>query len=106
MRRRFKAVMELLDGMIRCGVSLSQSLELSARWDSILAIGRLYPVTLDDLQVVTGVGLGDFYHVVCGIHRRLCGFIHAVVVHRRDEAIRGWRNWVREDPLVHPYKVA
>ena len=31
-------------------------------------------------------------------------FIHAVVVHRRDGAIRSWRNWVREDPLVHPYK--
>ena len=24
------------------------------------------------------------------------------MVHRRDEAIRGWRNWLREDPLVHP----
>ena len=23
---------------------------------------------------------------------------------RRDEAIRVWRNWLREDPLVHPYK--
>ena len=27
-----------------------------------------------------------------------------MLVHRRDEAIRGWRNWLREDPLVHPYK--
>ena len=35
---------------------------------------------------------------------RLSDFIHAIVVHRRDEAIRGWRNWIREDPLVHPYK--
>ena len=104
LRRRFKAVMELLDAMIRCGVSLSRSLELSAQWDRIIAIGPLYPVTLDDLQVVRGVGLGDFYHVVCGVHRRLSDFIHAIVVHRRDEAIRGWRNWVREDPLVHPYK--
>ena len=26
------------------------------------------------------------------------------MVYRRDEAIREWRNWVREDPLVHPYK--
>ena len=51
-----------------------------------------------------GVGLGDFCHGVCCIHRRLCDFIHSVVVHRRDEAIRGWRNWIREDPLVHPYK--
>ena len=23
-------------------------------------------------------------------------------MHRREEAIRGWRNWLREDPLVHP----
>ena len=64
----------------------------------------MFPVTLDGLQVVRGVGLGDFYHGVCGIHRRLSDFIHAIVVHRRDEAIRGWRNWIREDPLVHPYK--
>ena len=45
-----------------------------------------------------------FSHGVCCIHRRLCDFIHSVVVHRRDEAIRSWRNWIREDPLVHPYK--
>ena len=51
-----------------------------------------------------GVGLGDFYHGVCGIHRRLCDFIHSIVVHRRDEAIGSWRSWIREDPLVHPYK--
>ena len=31
-------------------------------------------------------------------------FIHQVMVHRRDEAIRVWRNWIREDPLVHPYR--
>ena len=104
MRRRLKAVMELLDAMIRCGVSLSRSLELSAQWDRILIIGPLFPVTLDDLQVARGVGLGDFYHGVCGIHRRLSDFIHAIVVHRRDEAIRGWRNWIRENPLVHPNK--
>ena len=96
--------MELLDAMIRCGVSLSRSLELSAQWDRILVIGPLYPVTLDDLQVVSGVGLGEFYHGVCGIHRRLSDFIHTIVVHRRDESIRVWRNWIREDPLVHPYK--
>ena len=104
MRRRLKAVMELVDAMIRYGVSLSRSIELSAQWDKILSIGPLFPVTLDDFQVLVGVGLGDFYHGVCGIHRRLCDFIHSIVVHRRDEAIRSWRNWIREDPLVHPYK--
>ena len=37
-------------------------------------------------------------------HRGLSDFIHGVVVYRREEAIRGWRNWLREDPFVHPYK--
>ena len=27
-----------------------------------------------------------------------------MVVHRRDEAVVGWRNWLGEDPLVRPYK--
>ena len=104
LRRRLKAVMELVDAMIRYGVSLSRSIELSAQWDKILRIGPLFPVTLDDFQVLRGVGLGDFYHGVCCIHRRLCDFIHSIVVHRRDEATRGWCNWIKEDPLVHPYK--
>ena len=42
--------------------------------------------------------------VVEGLHRWLSDFIHGVVVHRKEEAILGWRNWLREDPLVHPYK--
>ena len=104
MRRRFKAVMDVLDAMIRFGVSLSRSVELTAQWDRILAIGPSYPVTLGYLSVVRDLEVGDFHRVVSGVHRRLSDFIHAVVVHRRDEAIRGWRNWIREDPMVHPYR--
>ena len=47
---------------------------------------------------------GEFHRIASDVHRRLRDFVHAVVVHRRDEANRGWRNWIREDPLVHPYK--
>ena len=101
MRRRFKAVMDVLDAMIRSGISLSRSVELTAQWDRILAIGPLYPVTLEHLSVIRGVGLGEFHRVVVDVHRRLCDFIHAIVVHRRDEAIKERRNWVRE---VHPYR--
>ena len=81
LRRRLKAVMELVDALIRYGVSLSRSVELSAQWDRILSIGPLFLVTLDDFQDLVGVGLSDFYHGVCGIHRRLCDFIHSIVVH-------------------------
>ena len=96
--------MGVLDAMIRYGVSLSRSVELTAQWDRIVAVGPVYPVTFDDLHAVQGLGLGDFHRVVSGIHRRLSDFIHSVVVHRRDEAIRVWHNWLREDRLVHPYK--
>ena len=48
------------------------------------------------------MGIGAFHHAVSYVHRRLSDFIHAVVVHRRDEAIRGWRGWIREDPMVRP----
>ena len=44
------------------------------------------------LNAVRGLGLGDFHQVVSDVHRRLSEFIHQVVVHRRDEAIRESRN--------------
>ena len=64
----------------------------------------MYPVTEDDLSVGRDLGIGAFFDVAAGVHRRLCEFVHHVVVHRRDEAVREWRNWIREDPLVHPYR--
>ena len=97
-------MMDILDAMIRYGVSLSRSVELTAQWDQILALGPMYPVTEDDLSGGRGLGIGAFFDVAAGVHRRLCEFVHQVVVNRRDEAVRGWRNWIREDPLVHPYR--
>ena len=93
MRRRFKAVMDVLDAIIRYGVSLSRLLELTAQWDQILALGPMYPVTLDDLSLDRGLGIGACFRAASGVHRRLSDFIHQIVVHRRDEAIRERRNW-------------
>ena len=50
------------------------------------------------------MGIGAFSHAASDVHRRLSDFIHQVVVHRRDEAVGGWRNWIPEDFLVHRYK--
>ena len=80
MRCRFRAVMSVLDAMIRYGISLARSVELTAQWDTILAVGPLYPVTLDDLGAVQGLGIGDFHRVVSDVHHRLSDFVHAVVV--------------------------
>ena len=95
-------VMDVLGAMIHSGISLSRSVELTVQWDRILALGPLYPVTLDDLSMDRSTGIGAFYHAASDVHRRLSDFFHQVVVHRRDEAIRGWRNWIREDPMLHP----
>ena len=54
------------------------------------------------------MGIGAFHHAASDVHRRLSDFIHAVVVHRRDEAISGgtgfgrvlWcipKKWLRPD---------
>ena len=69
-RRRFKAVMDVLGAMIRSGVSLSRTVELTAQWDRIIAAGPLYPVTLDDLSAVRGLGNGDFHRVVSDVHHQ------------------------------------
>ena len=42
MRRRFKAVMDVLDSMISHGVTLSRSIKLTAQLGKILSIGPLY----------------------------------------------------------------
>ena len=39
MRRRFRAVVGVLDAMIRNGISLARSVELTAQWDRIIAVG-------------------------------------------------------------------
>ena len=104
LRRRLKLVVDLLSAMIRGGVSLARSVELAVQWDAILRAGPIHPITAEDCLLARGGDLGQCCQVVQGLHRRLSDFIHAVVVHRREEAIRGWRGWSREDSFVHPFE--
>ena len=54
------------------------------------------------MQSVLVGGIGEFRGVVGGLHCRLSEFIHRVVVCRTDEAVRGRRNCLKEDPSLHP----
>ena len=49
-RRRFKAVMDVLDVMIRDGFSFARSVELAVRCHGILGEGPIGPVTREDYQ--------------------------------------------------------
>ena len=104
LRRRFKAVGDVLHAVTRGGVTLARSLELTVQWDGILRIGPVSPFTVQDFEMAWSGGLGEWLQVLEFLHRWLSDFIHGVVVHRREEAILEWRNWLREDHLFHPYK--
>ena len=69
-----------------------------------MRVGPIHPISAEDFLLARVGDLGQCCQVVLGLHRNLSDFIHAVVVHRREVAIRGWRSWLREDPLVHSYK--
>ena len=49
LRRRIEAVMDVLDSMVRGGVSVARSAELTVQVDKILRIGPVQPVPLEDL---------------------------------------------------------
>ena len=104
LRRRLKVVFDVLGGILREGFTLVCSYELANQWSCMLSAGPLHPVTVDDLLSVQGGGLDWFREAVGDLHDRLSDFIHRIVVHRRDEAIRSWRGWLREDPLVRRYR--
>ena len=93
LRRKLMAVVDVQIAMIRDGISLARWVELTAQWDEILGVGLINPVTWGDFQSARSGGLGESRRLVEDLHCGLSDFILRVVVHRRDEAIRGWRNW-------------
>ena len=99
LRRRFKAVMDVLDSMIRLGRRCLVLWSLLFSGIGFLRLG---------LFILVRWRIFMLFRVVLrtgsDVHHRLSDFIHGIVVQRRDEAIQVWRNWLREDPLVHPKK--
>ena len=87
--RRFKAVGDVVHAMIRDGVTLAQSLELTAQWNGIIRIGPVHLLTVQDFDLAGRGGLGEWCQVFEGLHLWLSDFIHRVVVLRRQETIRG-----------------
>ena len=69
--------------MIRDGITLARSLELTVQWDGIIRNGPVHPLTVQDFDLAWRGGLGEWRQVVEELHLRLSDFIHRVVVHRR-----------------------
>ena len=78
--RRFKAVLDVLDGVTGTDVSLSRSLELAVHWRCVLRVGPICTVAQCDFQSLVGAGLGEFLWAVERLDCRVSDFIYLVVV--------------------------
>ena len=87
--RRIKAVMDVLDAIIRDGISLARSVELTSQCDEILSAVPVNPITLEDFQVAGSGGLGVFRRFVEDLHCSLSDFTRRVVVHRWELFVGG-----------------
>ena len=104
LRRRLRAVLDVIAAIGRSGFTVSRGLELTRQWDSIVACGLQGTITTDALVRVAGLGLADMDSSVVDLHQGLDVLLQRVVRNRRDKAILGWKAWTWEDPSTHPYR--
>ena len=102
--RRLRCVLDVLDGIARHDPSRTRIWSLvhsGMLWLSLVHVvhfvGPIWLFHLIWAFFVFGACVRSFYDSVVA-------FIHRVVVHRKDVAVRSWRGWVLEDLQVHPYR--
>ena len=104
LRRNLKAIFDLLDSTIRWGASLVRDVQLMHLWDSVVRLGSLGSVRQEEYAAARICGVVESRRLVAELYGRVCAFVRGLVAYRRSAGITAWRNWVREDPLVHPKK--
>ena len=104
LRRKLKAILDLLDAIIRYGASLTRAVQLLHLWDGIVRLGPLGSVRVEEYTAARTCGVGESRRLVAELYGRVSAFIRRLVAHRRSVGIAAWRSWLREDPLVRPHR--
>ena len=91
LRRRLRAVLEIIAAIGRSGFTVSRGLELTRQWCSIVAGGPQGNISAGDLARISGLGLADMEASVVDLHQSLDSFWQSVVRSRRDRALLGWK---------------
>ena len=104
LRRRLRAVLDVIAAIGRSGFTVSRGLELTRQWGSIVAGGPQGNITAEALARVAGLGLADMEASVTDLHHGLDRFLQSIVRHRKEKAVLGWKAWILEDPSAHPYR--
>ena len=102
LKSRLKAVLNLLESVAHNGLTLGRSLQFDRQWSAVLRDGPAGVLDWDYLIGGPSAGLDEFRDRVKASIDKITDFVQQVVINRRDFAIRRWRSWVLEDPLVHP----
>ena len=104
LRRRLRAVLDVIAAIGRSGFTVSRGLELTRQWGSMVAGGPRGTVTAEALARVAGLGWADMEASVADLHHGLDKFLQSVVRHRKERAVHGWKAWILEDPLARPFR--
>ena len=83
LRRKLKAILDLLDAIIRYGASLIRAVELSHLWDCVVRLGPLGSVSVEKYAAARTCGVGESRRLVAGLYDRVSTFIRGIVAHRR-----------------------
>ena len=102
LRRKLKAILDLLDAIIRCGASFTRAVELLHLWDCVMRLGPLGSIRVEEFSAARTCRVGESRRLVAELYGRVSSFLRRLVAHRRSVGIAAWRSWLREDPLVHP----
>ena len=71
---------------------------------SVVRLGSLGSVHVQEYDAARVCGVWESRRLVAELHGRVSTFVEGLVAYRRSAGITAWRNWLREDPLVHPYR--
>ncbi len=103
-RRRLKSVADVLRGIRDKGFSQSRWDALVRYWSAVCRHGPCGPiVSLHPWEDWIPPDLHGFYRWVFDSLDELNKFLRQAVVSRRDEGIRRWKRWLREDLSSRPY---
>ena len=103
-RRRLKSVADVLKGIKNKGFTQSRWDALIRYWGAVCRHGPCGPIlSLQPWENWIPPDLHGFYRWVFDSLEVLNGFVRQVVVSRRDEGVRRWTRWLREDLSSRPY---
>ena len=103
-RRRLKSVADVLKGIKGKGFTQSRWDALLGYWGAVCRHGPCGPISsLHPWENWVPPDLHGFYRWVFDSLEVLNGFVRQVVISRRDEGIRRWNRWLREDLSSRPY---